>query len=161
LQLNNSQAKLGRQLQESQQRIDELESKVQSETAPPELVLPGAPGESVVVLRLSSGLARGGGKPSLLPLSRGIAKAVLVLEMDGDSYSSYKASLETPEGQTLLTKEVSNWVTARNSRQAAVELPAAILKRGDYVLRLIGTNLKGQVHEVNAYSFRVAIRQDP
>src|SRR5215813_1256390 len=156
-QLRSSQARLEQEHRELQQKNAELQAEMaRQQIIPRQDVSPLAhPGQPTIVLTLSTDLARGHAKPYILPLSSGITNVVLMLESDGDTYPSYDISLETPEGTPLLhRKGLRSWAT-KQGRVTAVELPAATLQRGDYVVRLIGINPRGEAQEVDAYSFRV------
>jgi hypothetical protein len=161
-QLQAAQARLQVEQQESQQRIAALQAQLQSKQGPVsnpgEFTLPEPSTQPSVVMTLSGGLARGPGKANVVPLSSGIATLVLVLASDRDAtYASYNIALETPGGKTILKQNgVKSWLSAKD-RLTMVALPARVLPRGDYVLRLIGVDSNHKAEDVDAYSFTVRV----
>ena len=80
------------------------------------------------------------------------------LRLEVDGYQSYLATISTPEGRRV-------WAGAarkdreRDAQSVALTLPAASLKRGDYVVELRGVAADGRSEPAAAYSFRVT-RED-
>jgi hypothetical protein len=96
-------------------------------------------------------------KPLVIP--PGIASVPLQLWLDPgqDRFPGYSAALETPDGTRLWQQSNLQSQSAPNHQpMIAIELPAAALKRGSYVLNLSGVSPNHKPEEVAVYIFRVA-----
>ena len=152
--IRSSQARLEQQRQELQQKTAELEAQLAQRQAPPTPRYRPQTGEPIIALTLSANMPRGHAKPNILPLSHEISSVVLMLETQSGPFVNYEIALETPEGTPVLRKKgLTSWASVQG-RLVEVQLPAYILQRGDYVIRLM--DQRG--HEVDAYSFRVVTR---
>lgn len=114
-----------------------------------------------LVVPLTSGLARSDGtttaEVSLKPATRIVR---LLPDVAGDdAYKTYRAVLETVEGEPILTKGALRARATGGGQAVRIDVPARILKRGgDYQLRLEGVRAGGAAEEVGKYYFRVAPR---
>jgi hypothetical protein len=81
-------------------------------------------------------------------------KVQLRLTLDGDAYKKYRATLSTPEGRKLWSRDVTK-SSSQQSPYLILSLPANLLKSGDYVLDLSGTDANSDWESVADYIFRV------
>jgi anti-sigma factor RsiW len=108
-----------------------------------------------VALLTLSPVARSGEEENKLVISPGITRARLQLKLDQRRYMKYGVSLETPEGVPIWqNKALKSIATREHGRVVAVELPAGMLKSGDYILKLSGATASGREDNVDAYAFR-------
>jgi hypothetical protein len=107
----------------------------------------------VATFTLLPGMVRGeSGTQLTLP-----AKATevrLLLGMDGQTYKKYRATLATPEGRKVWSREVADKPSMK-SANITLSLPANLLKDGDYVLEISGENAGGKWESIADYAFRV------
>ena len=155
--LINQRANIERQQQELQRQIAELTDQLKQGrgATPPEIAQLEETGKPIISLVIVPGIPRSGGHATILPVSAGVSSALLWLKTGPDSYSSYSATLETPEGRQILKREALKAVSTRNGRMVLMPLPSTVLQRGDYVIRLFGGNGAGQAEEIADYGFRV------
>lgn len=111
------------------------------------------PRPSFVSLILSPGLVRGGGGATLR-VPRGASTVVLRLNVEDESYESYRAVIETAGGQRVWGADFNRPRRAGGS-VALPSVPARELPTGDYVLLLSGKRQGGEFESVADYSFRV------
>jgi len=115
---------------------------------------PPDPGK-VLAVTLAPGLSRGEGetKSIVIPADAGTVRVELLLT--DHQYQGFEATLLDSDGRTLTTK---NLKPARaNPRAVVFDVPANLLTRGDYRIRLSGTSANGNVESLPGYSLR-AIR---
>jgi len=100
-------------------------------------------------------LVRGDGaanRVSVLPSARVIQ---LRLAVAGGDYREYRAELRADGWADALSVGALRAVAEGRGRQVILNLPARVLSRGDYQLKLIGILESGPGEEVGDYSFRV------
>jgi hypothetical protein len=126
------------------------------------IVAPPAP--RTAALRLFAGSGRDpGGPPNRVTLA-GATVVELELELDPDlaEQAGYRASLQTAEGRPLWSRDrLRSRKSPDGGRVVVVRVPASLLARGDYVVRLTGHPRSGAAgsgatEPVDAYSFTVA-----
>ena len=159
-QMDNAQARLQQLQQDALRQIADLNAKLQQlqqTNGTQELADLGPAGRPLISLTLSPGLSRSNGNLNILPISSDISTILLLLKTGG-AYSSYGASLETPEGKQTLKKSGLKALLTASGKVVPVSLPSNALQHGDYILRLLGSRPGGQVEEVDAYTFRVTLR---
>jgi len=112
-------------------------------------------GGSVVSFALMPGLSREGDKSNQLEIAQGTSRVRLELYPEKIDHKNYRAELRTREGR---------WVWNRNSLklrktalgdQVIVNLPAAILTKGDYILMLRGATGERDQGRAGTYYFRI------
>ena len=160
-QMSAEQARVQQQEQASQLQITDLNAqlqRLQASNRTQEIAQLEPPGVPLISLTLSPGLPRSTGRASVLPISPGVSTVLLLLKTSQDSYTTYGVSLETPGGRQVLKKDELKALLATSAKVVPVSLPSSALQRGDYVLRLIGSNPGVQSEEVDVYSFRVVMR---
>jgi hypothetical protein len=115
------------------------------------------PKPSAFKIVLASGLVRGDGGAKIEKVPRGTTTARLEIEVDpaaGD-YQSYSVVLQTASGEKILSGSGLPARAASGGKTVVWEIPAKLLKREDYYLKLSGRNAAGQFEPAGAYSFRV------
>jgi hypothetical protein len=94
-------------------------------------------------------------KPLMIP--SGISSVPIQLVLDKDTFPSYDAALETPEGNRLWQqKDLKSQTAADGKHLIALDLPANLLPPGTYILKLNGTSPNRKPQEVAVYIFRMA-----
>jgi hypothetical protein len=110
---------------------------------------------SVVSLALMPGLSREGDQSNQLEIPQGTIRVRLELYPEKVGHKNYRAELRTREG---------NWIWSGNGLklrktvlgdQIIVDLPAAILAKGDYILMLRGITGERNQGRAGTYYFRV------
>jgi hypothetical protein len=111
---------------------------------------------SVASFVLTPGVVRGGGGATLR-VPRGVSSLALWLNVEADSYTGYRAVIETAEGGQVWS---ADFITPRRPTNArgTIALPALSTKylpTGDYILLLSGKLPEGGFEGVADYSFKV------
>jgi hypothetical protein len=120
----------------------------------------GSGGQKVTVSALlKPGLAREGGgangnSPLIIPASA--SSVVLLLDLPSDRYPLYNTAVETVEGRIIYRVEGLSRKSARGGRVIEVPLPAQVLPRGDYIVRLFGVKSNRQSQAVDSYTVSVS-----
>ena len=106
-------------------------------------------------LVLKPGLSRAGDPSATLYLSPNIHRLRLVLKIEGETHRSYRAEVQTVEGEAVRSyddlkakRTGSNWIVE-------IVLPAAIVTRSDYLVILSGTTSSGDSDKIGTYHFSV------
>jgi hypothetical protein len=147
------QARIEKQQSEIEHQIADLEAQIKpgpGGTPTQELAQLGESGQPMISLALASGVPRSGSKLNIVPVLPGVSSALLWLKIDSVSNASYSICLETPEGRQILKRDHLKPVLTANGQVVPVFLPSTMLRRGDYIVRL----LRGP-EEIDVYSFRV------
>lgn len=111
--------------------------------------------ESLVVLSLAPGGVRGSGA-SLPGLH--LPHVQLLLILDEDNYKTYKAELQTADGERVLQSETLRSQNQADKLVVSWGIPAQVVQPGDYIVELKGLNKRGTLEDVESYSFRVLAR---
>jgi hypothetical protein len=111
----------------------------------------------LATITLAPGSLRDGEAIGDLFIPRAATHLRVRLQLEQDAYRSYRAIVSTPEGRRVWTG-VARKDSATNANSVTLTLPAASLKRGDYVVELSGV-AGGRPEPAAAYSFRVT-RED-
>jgi hypothetical protein len=106
-------------------------------------------------ITLTPGALRDGAAIGNLVMPPGATQVRLRLELEGDDYQSYRAAISTPEGRRVWNG-VARKDRAGNAQSVTLTLPAAALKRGDYIVELSGADAGGRSEPAAQYSFRVS-----
>jgi len=109
----------------------------------------------IATFTLLPGLVRSENGAGPLVLPAGVTEVRLRLTLEGEAYKKYRATLSTPEGSKVWSRELTNGSSTK-SAQLALSIPADLLKVGDYVLGLSGANAGGKWQGVADYSFRIS-----
>lgn len=108
----------------------------------------------IATFTLLPGLVRGEGAAGPLVLPAGATEVRLRLTLEGGAYKKYRATLATPEGSKIWSRDVRNSPSFR-SAHLTLSIPADVLKGGDYVLDLSGANTPRGWESVSDYAFRI------
>lgn len=107
----------------------------------------------LVSLVLTPGQGRSEDTTATASLFPGIRRLRLALKIDGTSYMSYRADLETVEGNIVWSRDDLAAPKTSHSRAVEVILPAALLHRSDYLVMLSGTTPTGISEKIGTYHF--------
>jgi len=160
------QQELQQQLAQLREQKDQLASKLeqqhkQSVALEQELVAlkastPQHLSSSMVAFALTPGLVRDmeGGKKLTIPA--GTSWVQLQLDLGTGEYKRYRAMLQTPEGEEIWSQSTPKVRVKGDNEAIVLTLPASLLPRGDYILKLSGTPGSSGFEDVANYSFKVA-----
>jgi hypothetical protein len=122
---------------------------------PTEASAPGS-GTTSPTFTLATGLLRSGGSLTRVNVPNDSAVVRLRLEVPtADSYPTYRATMLDEDGKEIWTA-ANLRVHEGGSPAVVVPVPAEILPRGDYQVRLSGQKLEGEPEVVGTYTFRVS-----
>ena len=110
--------------------------------------------QNILKFALISGSTRGDGATQKVLILPGVDSVQLEIELARNEYKSYSAELLTPENNILTTREAMRPDVTNGHGVVYFNLPAQILKPGDYQVRLNGISESGK-EQVNIYRFRV------
>jgi len=130
--------------------------------APDRRPQPARPARPSVVasFSLTPLLARDTGSGFELSIPPGATDVRLLLSVDSSrTYSSYRAALHTVEGSEIRRWEPPEAQSLDAGSSVALQLPAALLPAGDYILTLEGLGPGGAFEKLPSYTFRV-LRSD-
>ncbi len=156
LEVQNSQAKhqaqeLANQLEQTQSQVAKLEqdlAKLQ------DLSFPGGP--DPVSLSLMAGVSRGADRTATAALSSLTKQLRLDLMINTDGYQSYQATVQIVGGNIVWSgNDLEVHQTNRRRKSVYVTLPAPVLTRGDYLVKLQGVTPTGTPEKLPSYYFRV------
>ena len=114
------------------------------------------PGRVLAVV-LTPGLTRDdNGGIKRIAIAAGTDTVQLQLQIAGaDQYQRYRALLATNEGLEKLKSDDLKATTIGTIVAVPLQLPAGLLTRGDYYVKLSGLTPRGEYEDVGRYSFRV------
>jgi hypothetical protein len=153
-QMQNLQRQLGEQRSRSAQLAEELErqeeQRSQMDRAPKAIQQP-----SLVALALSPGLVRSTGSVKRLVVPPSASLIKLELDLLATDYPTYRVILQDADGQEIIT--LNRLKAGRSSGRdvVVVTLPASLVPRGDYSLKLSGRSAAGDFEDLGRYYFRV------
>lgn len=110
---------------------------------------------NVLTVSLTPGLVRDSGETkriSILPSTGGVR---LRLILNTDATQSYRAELLDGERLSLVVQDNLKPETEGGEKFVTLDLPAKILKRGDYQVKLGRQLSDGSIEDTGRYSFRV------
>ena len=112
---------------------------------------------SFFIATLSSGVTRDAGETTRIsiPPDKDVVRLQLQLELSSNGYQSYRAELKTAESNTLLTRDNLQPEAKDAHKVVNLDVPAQLLKGGDYQVRLSGIGASGVPEPVGRYPFRV------
>lgn len=128
-----------------------------AETAPaPRDKIKGPPAQStrIASLLLTPVLVRDAGRANVLRLTPQARTVRLRLAFKGGEYNSFRAVLRTVEGEEIWRSGLLK--TSPKTSNLNLTLPAARLRKSDYILTLSGaSDGRGGMEEINDYYFKV------
>lgn len=110
---------------------------------------------SIASFVLTPGLVRGSGESHNLNIAPGTGLVRLQLILAEDDYQSYRAALQTAEGDEVWRRGALKAQPTKSGRAVVLRLPSSLLSRRDYILLLRGVSAAGTVEDVGDYAFRV------
>lgn len=115
------------------------------------------PKPSVLTIALASGLTRGDGgmKRVKVPSDTTALRLQLELEPGANDYPSYTAVLQNGSGQEVSSKNGLRARATAHGKIIILEIPAKLIKRDDYYLKLSGQTSDGALEAAGRYTFRV------
>lgn len=149
---------LNAELKRTQQQLEQLKQQQElaqrqkqqlAQTQPPV----SAPGLLYIELTPQT---RGVGKTTELAIPERVGSAVLQLVAPEDDFQIYQAEIVTQEDEKLRWKGGKLKARTRGTNRIIdVNVRAALLSPGNYVVKLNGVAANGQIEELRKYSFRV------
>ncbi len=160
--LAETEAAARQQFAEQQNRADQIAGELQDERTL-RMALQGeleslrgaTPIVSIASIWLSPGLMRGGGEMERVVLPEEAILARLLLDLGIDDYANYRAVLNDAAGDELWSQAKLEAETIDGRVAVALSLPADLLPRGDYSIRLSGATASGDLELVGRYYLRV------
>jgi anti-sigma factor RsiW len=124
---------------------------------PPSIPKEERPKPAVLTIALASGLVRGGGEMKRVKVPPETTSVRLQLELPSDStdYQSYRAVLQNGSGQEVSSKGGLRARATAQGKTIILDVPAKLIKRDDYYLRLSGQTSGGAFESAGSYTFRV------
>lgn len=146
---------LNAQLNQEKQQREQTDESLRELSEAGDAVNP-APRPVIASLTLLPGLSRGGdNNPSLvLPENARLVRLQIGIDPE-EQYKKFAVELRTLAGRQVWTRENLNARNLRGARAVGLTLPAAVLKSGEYELRLRGVNDSGGAEDVGFYYFNV------
>ena len=118
-------------------------------------LLPGQLQSTLFSFALVPGLLRDLGSGRKINIPSGTKLVQMDLNLAPEEYSRYRAVLERVDGGEIWTQTSPRTVSAGENQPLRLILPATLLIRGDYVLKLGGITANGESEEAGKYYFRV------
>jgi anti-sigma factor RsiW len=160
--LEQKEKEMARQVEGQRERERELEAQVETEQngrrqleQQLDQLLAQSQPQPPTIFELTSNSTRSTGATKSLSIPSSAKTATLRLYIEPGDYSTYRAVLETAEGEKVWSKSGLKASATSSGKAVVVNLPAALLSSRDYVLMLGGANAGGDYDDVGAYSFRV------
>jgi hypothetical protein len=110
---------------------------------------------AVATVWLAPGLLRGEGEVERILLPADATLVRIQLDLGIDDYASYRAALHDADGEEVWTQAKLAAAILDDKVAVTVTLPAEILPRGDYYIRLSGVSASSDLELVGRYYFRV------
>ena len=115
--------------------------------------------QSIVTVALIAGSTRADGSTKRVVIPPATDFVRLELELTRSDYQSYSAELLTIENVSLrVSKGLKAEATAVGQNTIVWNIPAEILKHGDYQVRISGVNGSSSIELIDTYRFRVDSR---
>jgi len=149
------------QLASEQTRTQELTAELERARTEPKLqptpVAPERPTPIVASLVLLASGIRGvdTGAPPRLVMPQGTQQVRLQLNLSEHDYQSYQLALQPVGGREICHRQHFKPKPNRSGVSFIIQLPAAKVSTGDYMLTLKGFTTKGELEDVSQSIFRV------
>lgn len=112
-----------------------------------------APQVATFVLPMT--LTRSSGSATSFVLKSGIETVLLQAQISGGSYKTYQAELQSADGDHIQTFTGVKPQRRANGDLLLLNLPARLLNRSDYMLKVSGVNHDSRLEDAGLYSFRI------
>lgn len=109
----------------------------------------------VFAVTLTSGLVRDSGTMTSFNIPPGTDSVQLQLSLTSDDYQNYRAELLTGDRDSVHVEENLRPEGAGANKTVTLHVPADILKRGHYRVKLSGLRPDGNYEDVEGFVFRV------
>lgn len=109
----------------------------------------------VMAVSLTPGQIREDGATKSIAIAPETDSVQLNLEIPANEYQGYKAELLTSERESLLVREDLRSESVGAKKLINFKIPANLLKRDDYRVRLSGRSAAGSYEPLSSYTFRV------
>jgi hypothetical protein len=140
------------QRERSQQLAGELQRRLEESAAQ------SSP-SAVVSLALWPGISRGGGTRAKLVIPQAAQRVRVRIGVEPeDKYQSFRVEFRAPGGQPVWTQENLSVRRIRGGRAVILNLPASLLRAGEYELALKGVTGEGTTEDVGYYYIDVLKR---
>ena len=140
------------QRERSQQLIAELQRELEESATRPSQ-------PAVVSLSLWPGITRSGGARPKLTLPQAAQRVRIQIGVEPeDEYQSFRAEVRAPGGQPIWAEDNLSARRVRAGRAVILNLPASVLKAGDYELVLKGVTDKGITEDI-AYHYFIVLKK--
>jgi anti-sigma factor RsiW len=137
------------QREQSQQMADDLQRQLEESATLPSQ-------SAVVSLALWPGISRGGGGRSKLVIPQAAQRVRLQIGVEPeDEYPGFRVELRAPGGQPVWTQGNLSARRVRGGRAVILNLPASLLRSGEYELSLKGVTAEASIEEVGYYYVEV------
>lgn len=141
-------AMLTRQMEQQREQLNRLEQEL-ARLEP--LIRQGR--SDLLSLVLTPGLSRASDPTPTLNLAPGIHRVRLDLKIEDGSYRSYRAEVQTAEGEIVWSREGLQTRQTGQRKIVEIVLPAALLTRSDYLVMLTGITPTGAADKIGTYHF--------
>jgi hypothetical protein len=88
-------------------------------------------------------------------LKRGIETVRLQVQVAGGDYKTYRAELQSADGDHIQSLRGLKPQRTANGNVLSLNVPAKLLSRSDYILKLSGVTDDGHLEDAGLYSFRI------
>jgi hypothetical protein len=120
-----------------------------------ELPQPGTVSPALLSFALLPGLVREMEGPKRLMIPAGTQLVRFQLQLGENEYPKYRAILQTMENEEIWMQTWPRTGPSGEMLGSRLIVPAALLTKGDYILKLAGINGNGNWEEIGKYYFRV------
>jgi cell division protein FtsB len=145
-----------KQLAQQRARTEALNAELERLRQQPSPVAPTPAPRASVFSFLLLPTIRGGEQQPTLKIPPGTDQVRFQMKLERNDYPRYQVSLRPVDGGATVELPRVNVVSRRAGALVSVNLPAAKLTRGDYILTLTGVDSSGATEQVNRYFFRVS-----
>jgi hypothetical protein len=122
------------------------------DTRPLSVLKLSSPDTSVLTLRHN--VVRGDAGDRDVGITSSVTQVRLLVEVPPNPYKTYVATLQTEAGEDLGSVSALESRSEEGAHFVVINIPAKLIPRGDYQLKLGGTREDGQADAVGTYSFR-------
>ncbi|MDQ3255578.1 MAG: hypothetical protein M3R15_17045 [Acidobacteriota bacterium] len=112
------------------------------------------PRTQTITFLLTAGV-RGIEEAKPLVMTKDTKSVQLLVDRPAGEYESYLVSLGTVEGEEIWSRKIRRLRPAKSGQNIMLTVPADLLANRDYLLRINGVDLKGELEAVSQYYFRV------
>jgi hypothetical protein len=94
-----------------------------------------------------------------ISLANAIDAVTLQLDPGGDEFSEYRAALQDASSERVIWRSGPlRAVSAGGGNVLTMTVPAGLLRRGEYAIKLTGVQTAGEPKVLDSYPFRVVLQ---